>query len=143
MAKSKNPEPFPFSPDNPLAKEHEAVVTWVQDASQSLGKYNSFQAVDLKTLPSGQILLAGDPEQTRRYVMAALGLVSTQESLARFVRNQGVHAQYYTGRGRGFEVGLIVSWLKSARMKLALRPVDLVIGRLADPAELNLYSATL
>jgi hypothetical protein len=63
---------FTISPDDPLAGEHAAVAAWVQDALATLREHEYYQEVDLRTLPSGKKLLEGGPEQSRRYVLAAV-----------------------------------------------------------------------
>jgi hypothetical protein len=69
------PEPFAFSPDDPLPAEYVAVATWSEEAARSLGESNYYQSVDPKSLTSGQRLLEANAEQARRYVMAAVAQV--------------------------------------------------------------------
>jgi hypothetical protein len=66
-------ESFPISPDDPLAEEHEAVSAWVEEALASNSRHDHWhwRDVELKTLRSGQKLLDGSPEQSRRYILAA------------------------------------------------------------------------
>lgn len=66
-----NFEEFKVAPDDPLTAEHAAVTAWVDDAVGSLGDRAYYVDAELKTQPSGNALLDGKPEQSRRYVMAA------------------------------------------------------------------------
>ena len=52
--------------------EHAAVSAWVEEAFGSLSRHNPYVDVELKTFPSGQRLLDGKPEQSRRYLLAAV-----------------------------------------------------------------------
>jgi hypothetical protein len=65
-------ESFAIDPGDPLAEEHAAVAAWVEDAAGSLGSQRYYLDVDLKSLPSGKRLLDGTPEQSRRFVLAAV-----------------------------------------------------------------------
>jgi hypothetical protein len=66
------PEVFSFATDDPLADEHSAVASWIEDAFSSVGEHRYYEDADLKKLPSGRLLLDATPEQARRYVLAAL-----------------------------------------------------------------------
>ncbi len=57
---------------DPLAAEHAALNRWVQEAIESVGAGQYWKDVELKSLPSGRILLEAPPEQARRYLFAAL-----------------------------------------------------------------------
>src|SRR5258708_7222861 len=57
---------------DPLAAEHAALNRWVQEAIESVGAGQYWKDVELKSLPSGRILLEAPPEQARRYLLAAL-----------------------------------------------------------------------
>ncbi len=72
MAKSDELERFEIPPDDPLAAEHADVAAWVEEAFASLEKYRYHEEVELKTLPSGRLLLDAAPEKARRYVLAAV-----------------------------------------------------------------------
>ncbi len=65
---------FPYSPSDPLAAEHEAVLRWASDAAEEREELSRpyWKDVDLKTLDSGRVFLSARPEQARRYVLAAL-----------------------------------------------------------------------
>src|SRR5579862_1538459 len=65
-------EPFHFSPTDPLAPEHEAVLRWVDEATESPKGKNYWLEINLKTLESGRVLLDAQPEQARKIILAAL-----------------------------------------------------------------------
>ena len=50
---------------DPLAAEHAALNRWVQEAIESVGAGQYWKDVELKSLPSGRILLEAPPEQAR------------------------------------------------------------------------------
>lgn len=77
------------SPDDPLAKEHAAVAAFVEDAVRALGEQHFYQELDLKSVPSGALLLAGEPEQAKRYILAAVTQATHWDWLAAEVRNSG------------------------------------------------------
>ena len=83
MAESPELERFEIAPDDPLADEHAAVSAWVEEAFGSLSEHNPFVDVELKTFPSGRRLLDGKPEQSRRYLLAAVEQVRHWERQAR------------------------------------------------------------
>ncbi|MGA3134124.1 MAG: DUF4132 domain-containing protein [Terracidiphilus sp.] len=62
---------FTFSPSDPLAAEHEAVIRWVSDADNASSRAYWLD-VELKSYESGRVLLDAKPEQARLYVLAAL-----------------------------------------------------------------------
>jgi hypothetical protein len=68
----KNPAPLDIPPGHPLASEHAAVSAWVEQAVSTLNHDKYVVEVDLQTHPAGKALLAGNPEQLRRIVMAAV-----------------------------------------------------------------------
>ena len=88
MSRGENPVPFPVASDDPLASQHEAVRAWVEDARAKLGEGAYWIDLELKSLPSGANLLAGDPEQSRRMVMAAVAQVQHWDRQADLVRAQ-------------------------------------------------------
>src|SRR5690349_5393875 len=65
-------ERFSARAGDPLSAEHEAVSAWVEEASGTLDDAGWYKDVELKSLPSGQTLLAADPALARRYVLAAV-----------------------------------------------------------------------
>lgn len=79
---------FKFSRDDPLASEHADVAKWIEEAVASLGE-TYWQDVDLKSLSSGQRLLRAKPEQSRRYVLAAVAQARHWDKLAQRIRAQG------------------------------------------------------
>lgn len=84
-----NPSPLIVSDDDPLVLEHKAVAAWVEDALETLGEHDYYRELDLKSLPSGQAILAGNPEASRRLVIAAVAQVRHWDRLAEAVRSQG------------------------------------------------------
>ena len=88
VARSRKPEPLVVSPDDPLAQEHAAVAAWVENAFATLGEHNYYQDLDLKAIPSGEMLLAGSADQSRRYVIAAVAQVQHWDRLTEQVRGQ-------------------------------------------------------
>lgn len=73
MAESKElPVGFTWSDDDPLAEEHTAVAAWVEEAYAAIGPHVYLYNLKPGDLPTGQRLLEGDAEQSRRYVMAAI-----------------------------------------------------------------------
>src|SRR5688572_17883614 len=65
-------QPHVSAPDDPLRAEHATVSAWVEAAFSSLGADHFYRDAGLKSLPSGQVLLDAEPEQARRYVLAAV-----------------------------------------------------------------------
>ncbi|HWL08252.1 MAG TPA: hypothetical protein VNQ76_07605, partial [Planctomicrobium sp.] len=86
MAKSPKIKPFVPASDDPLVQEHAAVSAWIEEAIGTLGEHNYYKDLNLKEIPSGQTLLSGNPEQSQRYVMAAIPQVSYWEQLASQIR---------------------------------------------------------
>jgi hypothetical protein len=85
-------EDFKFPHDDPLADEHAAVAAWIEDAFATLDQYESGKQVDLKTLPSGQMLLGAKPEQSRRYALAAVAQARHWDQQAEKLRARGTTA---------------------------------------------------
>ena len=87
MAKaSKQPHAFRLAKDDPLAGEHAAVTKWIEDALSSLGGSSYYQEVELKGLPSGQLLLDAKGEQARNYLVAAVAQTRHWDQMADRVR---------------------------------------------------------
>jgi hypothetical protein len=134
MAKPADFKRFTFSNDDPLADEHAAVAAWVEDAIASRSEYEYYQEVDLKTFASGQKLLDGSPEQSRRHVLAALAQVRHWERMADEIRSQAksdmerinAHHQPSWGPvwGRRRQAGAVVSTLM--RRALPFQQQDLI-----------------
>lgn len=72
MAKRAKGEGFSYAPDDPLAEEHAAVSAWVEEAMASQRPGESYEEVELKSLPAGRKLLEGDADRSRRYALAAV-----------------------------------------------------------------------
>jgi hypothetical protein len=89
VAKPRNLGEFTIPPDDPLAPEHAAVAAWVEDAIGSLSEREWYwRDVDLKAHPSGQRLLEGNAEQSRRYLMAAIAQVRHWHERADQIRDE-------------------------------------------------------
>lgn len=71
MSKEDLGRQFAFSPSDPLAAEHRAVIRWVGDANNAPSRAYWLD-VELKSYESGRVLLDAKPEQARHYVLAAL-----------------------------------------------------------------------
>ena len=71
MATSPEFEAFTFSPDDPLAEEHAAILACIEEAVAAIGESEQLEAVDLKLLPSGQRLLKAKPDRACGYFFAA------------------------------------------------------------------------
>jgi Domain of unknown function (DUF4132) len=80
---------FSTAPNDPLAEEHVAVKAWVEAALGTLSKHEYYRDVDLKTLPTGQALLDSRPEQSLRYLLAAMAQVQHWDQEAEQIRSQG------------------------------------------------------
>lgn len=80
-------EPFTYSPDAPLADAHAAVTKWVEQATKYIGD-RWYEDVPLKLLDSGKPLFEADPQQARRYVLAAVVQTEHYDRLADKVRDQ-------------------------------------------------------
>jgi hypothetical protein len=80
---------FSTAPDDPLAEEHVAVKAWVEEALGTLSEHAYYRDVDLKTLPTGQTLLDSRPEQSLRYLLAAVAQVQHWDQEAEQIRSQG------------------------------------------------------
>jgi hypothetical protein len=128
------PEAFQIAPDDPLAEEHAAVSSWVEEAFGSLSKFNPYQDVDLKSFPSGQRLLGAKPDPARRYVLAAVEQVRHWDRLADRIRAQAkseierINAHFLPGWGpvegrRRQAAGVIVALMRRA---LPLEKPDLI-----------------
>ena len=81
-------ELFEVEPGHPLANEHAVVSAFIEEALRSLGEAFYYQDLPLKTVPSGEVLLAGNPEQARRYVKAAVAQVEYWDQMVEKVRSQ-------------------------------------------------------
>lgn len=77
--------PLVISPDDPLAAELTDVAEWIVEAS----KYDDgpIRGLELKHKPSGQALLAANPDQKRRIVAAALLHVQSWDKCEQELRN--------------------------------------------------------
>jgi len=80
--------PFIARPGSGLDEEHRVVSRWVEEAFNALDERHSYQDVDLKSQPSGRIMLEASPEAARRYVHAAAVQAAHWERLAHEFRSQ-------------------------------------------------------
>lgn len=92
MAKQTNFEPFVIDPQDPLAQEHQALQAWEKSASEKLGETRSWIKLNPKETPEGELLLKGDAEQSRRYVMAALAQIRHWDQLVSKIQRLVVEA---------------------------------------------------
>src|SRR5580692_3902159 len=81
-------EPFHFSPSDPLAPEHEAVLRWVDDATRSPKGKTHWADIDLKTLECGRVLLNAQPEQARKIILAPLAQAKYWEQNLKRIRDR-------------------------------------------------------
>ena len=74
-----------------MAKEHAAVGAWVEDAFRTLGEHRYYQDIELKSLPSGDVLLQGNGEQSRRFVMAAVAQAQHWDGISAELRSRATN----------------------------------------------------
>jgi len=88
--KTSKIEGFPIAEGDPLAEEHLAVSAWVEEAITALSATANglIQDLDLKTFPSGQALLDGKAERSRRLVLAAVAQIRHWAELTRRLREE-------------------------------------------------------
>jgi hypothetical protein len=91
VAKPPKLNEFSTAPDDPLADEHVAVKAWVEESLGSVSEHVYYRDVDLKTLPTGQTLLDSKPEQSLRYVLAAVAQVQHWGQEEEQIRAQGTN----------------------------------------------------
>jgi hypothetical protein len=131
--------------DDPLAKDHSAVATWVEDAVNTLGEERYYHDLDLKAIPSGEALLVGNPEQSKRYVMAAVAQVKHWDRLAAKIRDQASneHERINQVWGRRRMAERVVSALM--RRALPFDKVDLLtlLNWCGDSDNLTAYYAPI
>ncbi|MGE3314334.1 MAG: DUF4132 domain-containing protein [Planctomycetaceae bacterium] len=87
--KTNSLSPFQVPKGDPLAEEHRLVSDFVEAAFESQGAYYFHFNKELNELPSGQILLDGNPEQSLRYLRAAVVQVRHWEDLSKKARGDG------------------------------------------------------
>ncbi|HZN38931.1 MAG TPA: DUF4132 domain-containing protein [Planctomycetota bacterium] len=81
--------PFVPEPGSGLDAEHAVVSRWVEEAVRALDARYSYQDVELKSQPSGRILLDATPDAARRYVLAAAAQTAFWDRLATEIRSKG------------------------------------------------------
>ncbi len=91
MAKATDITAFTIPDGDPLADEHAAVAAWVEDAIGSLSEHEYYRDVELKSHPSGLRLLEGKPEQSRRFVLAAVAQLGHWDQQTERIRAQGTN----------------------------------------------------
>ena len=87
--KEDDVSPFVAPPNDELTAEHRVVSAWVEEAWRSLDPRAWYQDVELKTQPSGRLILESEPHQTRRYVHAAALQAAYWDRLAAEHRERG------------------------------------------------------
>lgn len=80
-------KPFVPEANDPLTREHELVSKFIEDGYSKSGEHY-WADIDVKALPSGEAVLAGDAEQVRRYVVAAITQIMHWDSETERVRAQ-------------------------------------------------------
>ena len=80
--------PFVPEPGSQLAGEHRVVTRWVDEAIASQEKGLYYRDVELKSQPSGRLMLEAAPDEARRYVHAAVLQAAYWERLANEFRSQ-------------------------------------------------------
>ena len=134
MAKLTAIKPFTVAQEDPLADEHGAVSAWVEDAIGVRSEHDYYQEVDLKSLPSGQKVLDSKPDQSRRYLLAAVAQVRHWDRMADEVRSQAtgdmqrINAHHLPGWapvwGRRRQAAAVVNALM--RRSLPFQALDLI-----------------
>ena len=84
--RSASVSPFVPQPGAGLHAEHGVVSRWVEEAVRALDDRQSYQDVELKSQPSGRIMLEATPDEARRYVHAAAVQATYWDRLSREVR---------------------------------------------------------
>ncbi|HEU4418214.1 MAG TPA: hypothetical protein VFT55_04705, partial [Planctomycetota bacterium] len=81
----------PFVPQagSGLDAEHGVVSRWVEEAVGALDQRHSHQDVELKSQPSGRIMLDATPDAARRYVQAAVVQAAFWDRRAIEIRSKG------------------------------------------------------
>jgi len=72
-----------------LDAEHRVVSQWVEDAFNATDEAYWYRDVELKSQPSGQVMLEAKPDEARRYVHAAAVQTVYWDTRAREIRSQG------------------------------------------------------
>ena len=72
-----------------LDAEHRVVSRWVEDAFGARDDAHWYRDVELKSQPSGQVMLDAKPDEARRYVHAAAVQTAYWDARARDIRSQG------------------------------------------------------
>ena len=149
MNQQPNPEAFTISQDDPFAQEHAAVSAWIEDAFASLGKHNFGKDVALKSLPSGKKLVDGTPDQSRRFVLAAVAQSRHWHHLAEQIRAnapnemQRINAHHLPGWGqvwgRCHKADAVVSTLMRRALPFEKRDLVNIVQWSGDRVLLSTY----
>jgi hypothetical protein len=80
----------PFVPQSGsgLDAQHAVVARWVEEAFGALDERHSYRDVELKSLPSGRLMLEAKPAEARRYVHAAALQAAYWDRLSTEFRSQ-------------------------------------------------------
>lgn len=81
--------PFAPQPGSRLDAEHRIVSRWVEEAARALGAQHWPQEVELKSQPSGKVMVEAAPDEARRYVHAAAVQATHWDRLASGLRPYG------------------------------------------------------
>ena len=87
--RASTPSPFAAQPGSGLDAEHHVVSSWVEEAFRALDERHSYQDVELKSQPSGRVMLEATPDVARRYVHAAAKQAAYWDRLSDEFRAQG------------------------------------------------------
>lgn len=80
--------PFVPPPGSGLEREHGVVSRWVEETARAVDERHPYQDVELKSQPSGQVMLEATPDEARRYVHAAAVQAAYWDRKASEVREQ-------------------------------------------------------
>ncbi len=70
--RKSSPQRFAYAPEDALAGAHKKVETWIEDAIAFAGETRYWQDLELKTLPSGEVLLGATKEERVSILRASL-----------------------------------------------------------------------
>ncbi len=87
--KAASVSPFVPRAGSELDAEHRVVSRWVEEASSARDEGNWYQDVELKSQPSGRLMLEATPDEARRYVHAAAVQTAYWDGRAKEIRSQG------------------------------------------------------
>src|SRR5688500_12985154 len=85
---AESPPQFVPQPGSALDEAHGVVSRWMEESIRALDERLWYQDVELKSQPSGRIILEAKPNEARRYVHAAVLQAAYYDGLARQFRAQ-------------------------------------------------------